>query len=95
MKKDSKTLFNDILCREDTVIKISPTVSAGTQSSGSNKNKAFCFNLFARRKATGKAGIIPELLLFDTQHWKRPEERRQAAVKELTEKQAILEQRRK
>ncbi|XP_074532290.1 leucine-rich repeat-containing protein 27-like [Halichoeres trimaculatus] len=48
-----------------------------------------------RRKATGKAGIIPELLLFDTQHWKRPEERRQAAAKELTEKQAILEQRRK
>lgn len=33
--------------------------------------------------------------MFDTQHWKRPEERRQAAMKELKEKQAIFEQRRK
>ncbi|XP_070697549.1 leucine-rich repeat-containing protein 27-like [Pempheris klunzingeri] len=48
-----------------------------------------------RKKATTKAGIIPELPLFDTQHWRRPEERRQAAMKELKEKQAILEQRRK
>ncbi|CAJ1066940.1 leucine-rich repeat-containing protein 27-like [Xyrichtys novacula] len=45
-----------------------------------------------RKKETSKAGIIPELRLFDTQQWKRPEERRQAAMKE---KQAVLEQRRK
>ncbi|XP_060896670.1 leucine-rich repeat-containing protein 27-like [Labrus mixtus] len=45
-----------------------------------------------RKKATGKAGIIPELPLFDTR--RRPEERRQAAMKELKEKQAILEHRR-
>ncbi|XP_031696162.1 leucine-rich repeat-containing protein 27 isoform X1 [Anarrhichthys ocellatus] len=48
-----------------------------------------------KKKATTKAGMIPQLPLFDTRQWKRPEERRQAAMKELTEKQAILEQRRK
>ncbi|XP_059215908.1 leucine-rich repeat-containing protein 27-like [Centropristis striata] len=48
-----------------------------------------------RKKAATKAGIIPELPLFDTQHWKKPEERKQAEMKELEEKQAILEQRRK
>ncbi|XP_070772645.1 leucine-rich repeat-containing protein 27-like [Enoplosus armatus] len=48
-----------------------------------------------RKKATTKAGVIPELALFDSRHWKRPEERRQAAMKELKEKQAVLEQRRK
>lgn len=48
-----------------------------------------------RKNATTKAGIIPELPLFDTPHWKRPEERRQPAMKELREKQAVLEERRK
>nr|XP_046257912.1 leucine-rich repeat-containing protein 27-like [Scatophagus argus] len=48
-----------------------------------------------REKATTKAGIIPELPLFDTRRSKRPEERRQAAVKELQQEQALLEQRRK
>ncbi|XP_034537486.1 leucine-rich repeat-containing protein 27-like [Notolabrus celidotus] len=57
--------------------------------------KSYPLPVIKRRKATGKASIIPELPLFDTQHWKRPEERRQAAMKELKEKQAILEQRRK
>ncbi|XP_073338682.1 leucine-rich repeat-containing protein 27-like [Pagrus major] len=52
-------------------------------------------SLNRRKKAATKAGIIPELPLFDTQHWKRPEERRQAAMKELKEKQALLEQRTK
>ncbi|XP_029377523.1 leucine-rich repeat-containing protein 27-like [Echeneis naucrates] len=47
------------------------------------------------KKAASKAGIIPELHLFDTQHWKRPEEKTQAAMQELKEKQAVLEQRRK
>ncbi|KAM9345442.1 leucine-rich repeat-containing protein 27-like [Symphorus nematophorus] len=46
-----------------------------------------------RKKATTKA-IVPKLPLFDTKHWKRLEERRQAAMKELKEKQANLEQRR-
>ncbi|XP_054456782.1 leucine-rich repeat-containing protein 27-like [Anoplopoma fimbria] len=49
----------------------------------------------AIKRKTTKAGMIPQLPLFDTRHWKKPEERRQAAMKELTEKQAILEQRRK
>ncbi|XP_058507926.1 leucine-rich repeat-containing protein 27-like [Solea solea] len=44
-------------------------------------------------KATTKVGMVPELPLFDSQHWKRPEERRQAATKEMKERQAILEQR--
>ncbi|KAF3708567.1 Leucine-rich repeat-containing protein 27 [Channa argus] len=51
--------------------------------------------LYIRKKATTKAGIIPELCLFDTLNWKRPEERRQAAVKELKERQSLLEQRKK
>ncbi|KAK2823963.1 hypothetical protein Q5P01_021138 [Channa striata] len=50
---------------------------------------------YTRKKATTKAGIIPELRLFDTQHWKRSDERRQAAAKELKEKQFLLEQRKK
>ncbi|XP_008288862.1 leucine-rich repeat-containing protein 27 [Stegastes partitus] len=48
-----------------------------------------------KKRTTTKAGIIPELALSDTQHWRRPEERRQAAIKELKENQAIFEQRRK
>ncbi|XP_023134144.2 leucine-rich repeat-containing protein 27 [Amphiprion ocellaris] len=48
-----------------------------------------------KKRTTTKAGIIPELALSDTQHWKRPEERRQAAINELKENQAILEHRRK
>lgn len=67
----------------------------GLRVQESNKNNVFCFNLFVRKKATTKAGITPVLTLFDTQHWKRPEERKQAAMKELKEKKAILEQRRK
>ncbi|KAF0027178.1 hypothetical protein F2P81_019919 [Scophthalmus maximus] len=45
-----------------------------------------------RKKATTTADMIPELSLFNSQQWRRPEERRQAAVKERKEKQAILEQ---
>ncbi|XP_030011130.1 leucine-rich repeat-containing protein 27-like [Sphaeramia orbicularis] len=48
-----------------------------------------------RKKVTTKAGIIPQLHLFDTQLWRRPEERRQNAMKELKEKQAIIVQRKK
>ncbi|XP_047459448.1 leucine-rich repeat-containing protein 27-like isoform X2 [Mugil cephalus] len=48
-----------------------------------------------RKKKTTKTGPIPELPLFDSQQWKRPEERKQAAMKELKEKQVIFEQRRK
>ena len=57
--------------------------------------KRFVSIYFGRKKATTKAGMIPGLLLFDTPIWKRPEERRQAAMKEMKEKQAILEHRRK
>lgn len=39
--------------------------------------------------------MIPQLPLFDSPPWKRPEERKQAAMKELNEKKAILEQKRK
>ncbi|XP_018534849.1 LOW QUALITY PROTEIN: leucine-rich repeat-containing protein 27 [Lates calcarifer] len=52
-------------------------------------------SLTKRKKAATGAGVIPELPLFDSPHWKRPEERKQAAMKELKEKQAVLEQRRK
>uniref|UniRef100_A0A3Q1G709 Leucine rich repeat containing 27 n=1 Tax=Acanthochromis polyacanthus TaxID=80966 RepID=A0A3Q1G709_9TELE len=52
-------------------------------------------NLFVRKRTTTKAGVIPELALSDTQHWKKPEERRQAAINELKKNQAILERRRK
>ncbi|XP_026165302.1 leucine-rich repeat-containing protein 27 [Mastacembelus armatus] len=52
-------------------------------------------SLLVRKKATPRASIIPVLPLSDTVHWKKPEDRRQAAMKELKEKQAILEQRQK
>lgn len=48
-----------------------------------------------RKKTATKAGMIPQLPLFDSPPWKRPEERKQAAMKELNEKKAILEQKRK
>ncbi|XP_076599717.1 leucine-rich repeat-containing protein 27-like [Chaetodon auriga] len=61
-----------------------------------NRNpKSRLLPVTTRKKATTKGGIIPELSLFDTQHRKRPEERRRAAVKEMKEKQALVEQRRK
>ncbi|XP_045926500.1 leucine-rich repeat-containing protein 27-like isoform X1 [Micropterus dolomieu] len=62
---------------------------------GDRNQRACLLRITQRKKATTKAGITPVLTLFDTQHWKRPEERKQAAMKELKEKQAILEQRRK
>lgn len=61
----------------------------------SNKTKALCFNLSLRKKATTKAGIIPELSLLDSQHLKKPEEMKQAAQKELEKRQTCLEQGRK
>ncbi|KAM7408194.1 hypothetical protein PAMA_002065 [Pampus argenteus] len=63
----------------------------GSVAQGDKKPKP-CL-LPKRKKATTK--VIPELRLFDTQQWKRPEERRQAEMKELKEKQALLDQRRK
>uniref|UniRef100_A0A3B4VCH6 Leucine rich repeat containing 27 n=1 Tax=Seriola dumerili TaxID=41447 RepID=A0A3B4VCH6_SERDU len=67
----------------------------GSVAQGDRNLKSCLHPIIKRKKATTKAGIIPELRLFDTQDWKRPEERKQAAMKELKEKQAILEQRRK
>lgn len=61
----------------------------------SHKYEAVCLNLFFRKKTATKAGMIPQLPLFDSPPWKRPEERKQAAMKELNEKKAILEQKRK
>ncbi|XP_041804123.1 leucine-rich repeat-containing protein 27-like [Chelmon rostratus] len=61
-----------------------------------NRNmKSRLLPISTRKKATTKGGIIPEPSPFDTQHWKRPEERRKPAMKELKEKQALVEQRRK
>ncbi|XP_071780922.2 leucine-rich repeat-containing protein 27-like [Centroberyx gerrardi] len=51
--------------------------------------------VLTRKKEITKANVIPELPLFDIQRWKRSEERRLAAMKELKEKQTVLEQRRK
>uniref|UniRef100_G3NED3 Uncharacterized protein n=1 Tax=Gasterosteus aculeatus TaxID=69293 RepID=G3NED3_GASAC len=48
-----------------------------------------------KKKAHTRTGGVPHLPLSGTLHWGRPEERRQAALKEMAEKQAILEQRRK
>ncbi|XP_051234551.1 leucine-rich repeat-containing protein 27-like isoform X1 [Dicentrarchus labrax] len=66
----------------------------GSVARGDGNPKSCRLAITKRKKATTKAGIIPELPLFDTQHWKRPEEKKQAAMKELKEKQALLEQRR-
>ncbi|XP_044228964.1 leucine-rich repeat-containing protein 27-like isoform X1 [Thunnus albacares] len=67
----------------------------GSIAQGDGNPKSCLLPITKRKKATTKASIIPELRLFDTQQWKRPEERRQAAMKELKEKQAILDQRKK
>ena len=95
-KRIAKHFLMTFSTEERSDKKKSPRLSPlGLGAQESNKSKAFCFNLFVRKKAATKASIIPELPLFDTQHWKRPEERRQAAMKELKEKQALLEQRTK
>ncbi|XP_035461728.2 leucine-rich repeat-containing protein 27-like isoform X2 [Scophthalmus maximus] len=88
-----KSRLGPITKRGDQAFRISRAVSTGTRELGrATKSKAFCFNLFVRKKATTTADMIPELSLFNSQQWRRPEERRQAAVKERKEKQAILEQ---
>ncbi|XP_029926650.1 leucine-rich repeat-containing protein 27 [Myripristis murdjan] len=51
--------------------------------------------LISRKKEITKANIILELPLCDVQHAKRSVERRLTAVKELREKQIVLEQRKK
>ncbi|KAM8738202.1 leucine-rich repeat-containing protein 27-like isoform 1-T2 [Acanthopagrus schlegelii] len=67
----------------------------GSIAQGPRNPNSLLASLNRRKKAATRASIIPELPLFDTQHWKRPEERKQAAMKELKEKQALLEQRTK
>ncbi|XP_062320511.1 leucine-rich repeat-containing protein 27-like [Osmerus eperlanus] len=62
---------------------------------GEKGHKTYPLPVVKRSREITKAGIFPELPPFDTQYWKRSEERRLAAMKELKEKQAILEQRRK
>ncbi|KAI4812978.1 hypothetical protein KUCAC02_024334, partial [Chaenocephalus aceratus] len=67
----------------------------GSTAQGDGNQKPPLIPIVKRKKAATKAASIPELPLFDSQHRKRPEERRPAAMKELNEKQAIVEQRRK
>ncbi|XP_049927335.1 leucine-rich repeat-containing protein 46-like isoform X2 [Epinephelus moara] len=49
----------------------------GSTGQGDRNTKSRLPSVTKRKKATTKAGIIPELPLFETQHWKRPEEKRQ------------------
>ncbi|KAG7229871.1 hypothetical protein INR49_012395 [Caranx melampygus] len=67
----------------------------GSVTEGDRNLKSRLLPVIKRNTATTKASIMPGVLLFDTQHWKRPEERTLAVMKELQEKQTILEQRRK
>ncbi|KAJ8359867.1 hypothetical protein SKAU_G00163920 [Synaphobranchus kaupii] len=48
-----------------------------------------------RRKMELAKGTFPDVLLCDAQHWKRSEEGKQAAKRNMKEKQEMLEQRRK
>ncbi|XP_034079358.1 leucine-rich repeat-containing protein 27-like isoform X2 [Gymnodraco acuticeps] len=66
----------------------------GSTAQGDGNQKPPLLPIVKRKKAATKAASIPELPLFDSQHWRRPEERRPAVMKELNEKQAIVEQRR-
>ncbi|KAJ4949386.1 hypothetical protein JOQ06_020901 [Pogonophryne albipinna] len=70
-------------------------VELGSTAQGDGNQKPPLLPIVKRKKAATKAASIPDLPLFDSQHRKRPEERRPAAMKELNEKQAIVEQRRK
>ncbi|KAK5853560.1 hypothetical protein PBY51_014702 [Eleginops maclovinus] len=67
----------------------------GSTAQGDGDQKPPLLPIVKRKKAATKAATIPELQLFDSQHRKRPEERRSAAIKELNENQANVEQRRK
>ncbi|XP_029608969.1 leucine-rich repeat-containing protein 27 isoform X4 [Salmo trutta] len=62
---------------------------------GDRGHKTYPLPVIKRKKEITRGNIFPELPPFDMQYWKRSEERRLAAMKELKEKQAILEQRRK
>ncbi|XP_035609934.1 leucine-rich repeat-containing protein 27-like isoform X6 [Oncorhynchus keta] len=61
---------------------------------GDRGHKTYPLPVIKRKKEITRGNIFPELPPFDMQYWKRSEERRLAAMKELKEKQAILEQRR-
>ncbi|XP_076830364.1 leucine-rich repeat-containing protein 27-like [Brachyhypopomus gauderio] len=61
------------------------------RTAGGSRSHRTCSMLPTRRAQ----GMFPELPPLDVHHWKRSEERRRAAEKELNEKQALLEQRRK
>ncbi|KAM9395114.1 leucine-rich repeat-containing protein 27-like isoform 3-T3 [Salvelinus alpinus] len=62
---------------------------------GDRGHKTYPLPVIKRKKEITRGNIFPELPPFDMQYWKKSEERRLAAMKELKEKQAILEQRRK
>ncbi|KAL7383388.1 hypothetical protein ABVT39_009556 [Epinephelus coioides] len=47
---------------------------------GDRNTKSRLPSVTKRKKATTKASIIPELPLLETQHWKRPEEKRQVTI---------------
>lgn len=57
--------------------------------------KTFPLNVLVRKKAPSKAGVLADPPLLGCQLCTRPDEQRRAAEKELAEKQAQLEQRRK
>ncbi|XP_041722188.1 leucine-rich repeat-containing protein 27 isoform X3 [Coregonus clupeaformis] len=62
---------------------------------GDRGHNTYPLPIIKRKKEITRGNIFPELPPFDMQYCKRSEERRLAAMKELKEKQAILEQRRK
>ncbi|KAM6956180.1 leucine-rich repeat-containing protein 27-like [Aplochiton taeniatus] len=67
----------------------------GRTAGGDLNTKTYPLPTVKRKKEFPRGSIFPELPPFDTQYWKRSDDRRRAAMTELKEKQAILEQRRR
>ncbi|XP_042358558.1 leucine-rich repeat-containing protein 27-like [Plectropomus leopardus] len=63
----------------------------GSIAQGDRNPKSHLLPIIRRKKATTKAGIIPEIPLFDTQHRKRPEEKRQAILEQRRKSQEALQ----
>lgn len=55
----------------------------------SDKNKAFCFDLFVRKEEITKGSITPEFPPFPIKHWRRSEGK---SLPVINERQAALEQ---
>ncbi|KAI4873919.1 hypothetical protein NFI96_009163 [Prochilodus magdalenae] len=74
---------------------LTPAVQSPRHLEAAGGDRSHRSHPHSSRRTQEMGGMFPELLPSDVQDWKRSEEMRLAAMKELKDKQALLEQRRK